>query len=178
MTTTTSQLTPYGVPFSVLRPSRVGRLATASLFYELNDYDSKGVSVYSIGPEDIVLGDGSTRISARKIYMEQADPTEYRAAIALLGDWRHWQVLVNSAKFKPVIEEWREELRTAIQSEAMAVIMDDAKQNPISARWLVEQSAPKNIKRGRPSKAEIESNLRQMQEEKSTTAEDLARLGL
>ena len=156
----------------------MGRFRTLSLFVEnkidkypapftLKDYDHRGA------------------MSMYLKYMEIADPTEYSQAIALLGSWRHWQVLSNAEWFKPTLERWRAELQTKFESDRyreMMEVADKAKGTPqgVSAtKWLAERySSVTKLKRGRPSKAEKATNLREESKEEKLLAEEASRLGI
>lgn len=106
----------------------------------------------------------------RKVYVRIADPTEYKAAMELLGDWEHWKFLRANPVVAKMLDDWKAEVETKLKSEAIKNMKDLAKtdKGAAAARWLAEGSfAPKKV--GRPKK-----------EETTTTrpAEDAKRLGI
>lgn len=117
--------------------------------------------------------------------MEIGDPTEYEMAIALLGSWKHWKLLSEATWFKPLLAEWRRELRVKFESDRyqeMIEVAENGKGTPQglqATKWLAERySDPQNPKRGRPSKAEKKAALKQEQEEDTLLKEEMERLGL
>lgn len=156
----------------------LGRFRTQSLFYEsrhpkypapftLKDYEHKG------------------RMSMYQKYMEIGDPTEYRTAIALLGSWRHWQVLTSASWFQPHIERWRKELKIKFESDRYAEMLKIEESHtgtPMglqATKWLAERysDVPKK-KRGRPTKAEVTANAKEESQEEKLLLEEAERLGL
>ena len=79
--------------------------------------------------------------SARKIYLEQEDVTEYKAAIALLGSWRHWKRLCECSWFQSHLKEWREELEVIVRSKAIRNLQNQSTtdKGAAAARWLAEK---------------------------------------
>jgi hypothetical protein len=122
-------------------------------------------------------------ISMKRVYMEEADPTEYRPAMKLFGDWGHWQKFLTLEWFKPIVESWREELEIKLRSDAIKGIVSMSKQeNPTglnAMKFLANKEyVPDEKKRGRPSKKEIARNMKIQQGIKNETEEDMKRLGL
>jgi len=156
----------------------MGRFRTQSLFIEmknekypapftLKDYDHKGA------------------LSMYRKYMEMADPTEYSTAIALLGGWRHWQLLASCDWFKPHIKRWRDELRVKFENDrylemkSVAETHKGTTQGIAATKWLADRySSSVKPKRGRPSNAEKKTALQQETEESQLLAEEASRLGL
>ncbi|KKL61016.1 hypothetical protein LCGC14_2199550 [marine sediment metagenome] len=156
----------------------MGRFRTQSLFVEmknekypapftLKDYDHKGA------------------LSMYRKYMEMADPTEYSTAIALLGGWRHWQLLTQCDWFKPHIKRWRDELRVKFENDRylemkhVAETMGRTTQGIAATKWLADRySTVTKPKRGRPSAAEKKTALQDETEEDRLLAEEATRLGL
>ena len=156
----------------------MGRFRTQSLFIEhkhesypapftLKDYDNKGA------------------ISMYQMYMDAGDPTEYTQAIAMLGSWKHWQLLTSTNWFKPTVEQWRDELKVKFESDRyreMKEVTETCKGTPqgVSAtKWLAERySRVSSPKRGRPSKAEKARHIKQESEETRILTEDAKRIGL
>lgn len=90
-----------------------------------------------------------------KDYVKISDPTEYKAAMELIGDWEHWKFLRANPVIAKIFDEWKEEVATKLKSEAIKNLKDLAKtdKGAAAARWLAEgQFAPKKV--GRPKKEE------------------------
>ncbi len=156
----------------------MGRFRTQSLFVEmknekypapftLKDYDHKGA------------------LSMYRKYMEMADPTEYSTAIALLGGWRHWQLLTQCDWFKPHIKRWRDELRVKFENDRYLEMKDVAEsckgttQGISATKWLADRySSPNKPKRGRPSAAEKKTALQEETEEEKLIAEEAERIAV
>lgn len=121
-------------------------------------------------------------ISARRIYLECNDVTEYAFAMRLLGSWSHWKKMQNTAKLKPYIKEWREELEAKLRSEAVAKVIEVSQSDSTSAvgaaRYIADKGWDITSKRGRPSKDEVEREKKTQAKIKNTVSADLKRLGL
>lgn len=132
------------------------RQLTLGLFKE-TCFNDNLTPVYTLNDED---KDGYP--SAKKIYLEQRDPTEYRAAIALVGSQEHWKRLCECEWFQPYLEDWRKELDTLLVSEALSAIVNIAKQETstglAAAKFLAEKGWKEKNKntKGRPSKDDIQ----------------------
>lgn len=154
---------------------KMGRYRTLSLFKEtcmtpnlepcftLNEHDKNGLP------------------SMRRLYIEIADPTEYKFAIQVLGSWDHWERLRECEWFKPVIAKWRNILDLKLKSEAIDALratasMEGAK-GTSAARWLAENGVD-GQKRGRPTREEKAGYLKQAVLEDSSTEDEYRRLGL
>lgn len=115
-------------------------------------------------------------------FVELGDPTGYKWAMTYLGDWNHFQRLMNTPWFPAVFAEWNRTLEIKLKSEAMDTIRDIAagtsSQALAAAKFLAETGwKPKHTK-GRPSKAQVDEAAKQMakiQQEHNTDAE---RIGL
>lgn len=113
----------------------MGRYRTQSLFEEFtNGRDI--VPVFNLTDFD------TTTLSAKKIYLDIADITEYKVARALLGSWDHWVRLTETSWFQPYISSWRDELELKIKSEAIenlrATSREEGGKGANAARWLAE----------------------------------------
>lgn len=152
-----------------------GRRRTVSLFLETINFHTPLEPIYTLREEE-----HKGKPSAKKIYLEQRDPSEYRAAMALVGSWEHWQKLLNSKAIFAYIKEWREELKVILKSEAIENMHTIAGQgNPTAAKWLADQgwdAEPKQTKKGvgRPKKEPVKEDPRV----KIEVAGDMERLGL
>lgn len=156
----------------------VGRFRTQSLFVE---------HLHPKYPAPFTLKDREHkgRMSMYEKYMEIGDPTEYRTAIALLGTWRHWQVLTTKDWFKPHVERWRQELSVKLESDRFTEMLEvetSLKGTPTAiaaTKWLADRySTSKKPKRGRPSKTEKAQILQEESQEDKLLIEEAERLGL
>lgn len=128
----------------------MGRYLTQSIFLEYQ-YDAD-VAIYSWGSEDKEYG-GKVFPSLRKLYLEEADPTEYNFANKYLYDWEHWVRICNNAYLYKQIESWQEELEIKLRAAAVAKMLAlDSNFNAI--KWAADGHW--NVRRGRPSRKEQE----------------------
>lgn len=152
-----------------------GKRLTRALFWETRnakgEYDNP---IYTLKERD-----HRDLPSARRIYLECADPTEWVAAHVLLGSWEHWHRLLSCPWFKEHIREWRDALETKMRSEALRQIANTSRgatpQSFAAARFLAEKGwEPK--KTGRPAKADKERAIRMDALLGDEVADDLARI--
>ena len=174
MTVTSLKVGDDELAFECLKDS-MGRFRTQSLFVEhkvdgyvapfsLKEYDHKGA------------------MSMYKKYMDYADPTEYSAALGLLGSWRHWKQLCATKWFEPYIEQWRAELKVKLEFDRFTELKEAAKNGNVTATKALDDrysSEPlKGSKRGRPSKKERAEVAKAEREEADMLAKERERLGL
>jgi hypothetical protein len=108
----------------------------------------------------------------RKVYVDIADPTDYKAMKTLLGDWEHWKLIVENQTIAPIVEQWRNEVNVKLKSEGIASVRKLAASKDSAAKVLIMNEWDKTqAKRGRPSK-------KQEQPELHRHGADAARLGL
>lgn len=140
-----------------------GTWLTRGLFLETSYMDQSGV-IYTLKDEDDLE---RNLPSLYKLYMACEDLTEYEFAVTHLGGWEHWQLIAESAFFKPYVTKWRKELEIKIKSRALKALMDEAlaggKTGFSANKFLIEKGWVERPsgKRGRPSKEEIKSDLNQ-----------------
>jgi hypothetical protein len=128
-----------------------GRYLTQSLFIELS-YSDPEWAIYTLTDEDKELN-GRHYVSLRKLYLEMKDPTEYAFATKYLWGWEHWQKIVNNAIIREYIDRWRDELEVKIRSDAVRSMLKlDTNFNAV--KWAADGHW--NVRRGRPSKNELE----------------------
>lgn len=94
-----------------------GIYRTQSLFKELKN--PKYPYFFNLSEQD-----APDSISLKKRYMAIADPTEYKFAIKMFGNFTHWKKLCGLTWFKPLVEEWRAELATKIESESISRLQE------------------------------------------------------
>jgi hypothetical protein len=185
----------YELDLSKLRSRGTeGLRLTKSLFYELcsgdnMDYrrDQAPFTIMDYDRYDV------QRPSFRRLYLEIGDPTEYEQAIQLLGSVEHWKTLIEANWFRPYIDKWRMELAHKIKSETFKDIEElsrttnsDAvrlqalkmlltKAEDVGTPIELDKDKTKD-KRGRPSKKEVEGNLKRMSKEEKAMEADYARM--
>ena len=122
-----------------------GKKLTAGLFEELADPATAAKPVFKLS-------------DWRKTYVEIADPTDYQAAMVLIGNWEHWLALMKCPGFVEELEKWKEEVDTKLKSEAVSELIKQSKtdKGTAAARWLAEHGYV-DKKRGRPAKKKEEA---------------------
>ncbi len=121
-----------------------GRLKTQSLFFEYR-HRGTGYEIYNLKDYDL-----NGCLSMYKIYM--AEPTEYDAAMRLLGSWHHWNRLCETAWFQVYLDEWRKERAERDEAIGYASLLLSAKEGNVAAARVVAGIDQK--KRGAPGKKE------------------------
>lgn len=122
--------------------------------------------------------------SLYRLYMEEADITEWRFVQKYLYSWDHWELLCNSSWFKPYIAKWRKELELKLRSEALQKVRAvaantghkqtlEANKYLLSGNWMPKAEAKG---RGRPSKEEIKEEANRMAVEEKKLQDDLERV--
>lgn len=133
-----------------------GRPKTQALFYEVR-YDSE--ALYSLKEYDLTVGD-KIFPSAKRLYLELGDPTEYEFATKYFLGWKHWQRICQNKSISEHVEQWREELDMKLRSEAVRQTMAMAKGGSYqAAKFMIDRGWAKRSA-GRPSKEEIERNIK------------------
>lgn len=156
--------------------SSTGGRYTRALFFETTLADKTTV-VYTL--KDF---DHEGYPSLYRLYMEAADPTEYRFAVSHLDGWAHWEELLECTWFKPYVERWRRELDIRLRSEALAKIMAEAQsgsQNSYHAnKYLLEGpwKPAEEKKRGRTTKVAIQQEAHRIASLAQETASDAERI--
>lgn len=125
-------------------------------------------------------------ICARTTFVELGDPTGYKWAIKYLGDWEHWLYLEKSSWFREALAGWRKELEVKQISESVRTIEQIAKDKEgdiklafSAAKYLAEQAwVKKATTRGRPSKVEVDAELKRAALERSIEDDDAERINL
>lgn len=147
-----------------------GRYIVQGLFLE--DRYNTTLSVYTFDGEDKDYK-GTIFPSLKRLYLQHRDPLEYSFANLYLYDWDHWQRLCRNRLVSAHIEKWREELRLSLVSDGVGSIIDQAlnKDSYQAAKWLAEMGWDKSG-RGRPSKEEVEGELKKRADQEKNWSED------
>ena len=124
-------------------------------------------------------------ISLYQKYMEIADPTEWEFSQKMFGSWEHWELLTTKLWFKNHVKRWRDELRVRLFSEQrrkmeeISISGKTATERMQALRWLAAQDkAPVKSTRGRPSRDEIDSQIKRELEALEEISNDANRLGI
>lgn len=124
-------------------------------------------------------------INFGKAYVEDGDPSGYKTAMRLLGDYDYWKFLMKVAWFREAKAEWDETLDAKLSGEGMAKIREIANSEDrgalAAAKFLATLEYRKEkaeAKRGRPSKDELEGKLNEMAAEERELEEHAKRIRL
>jgi hypothetical protein len=123
--------------------------------------------------------------SLYRLYMDHEDPTEFSFAETYLDGYAHWARLCECLWFKEYVERWRSELDLKLKSRAIKTVIDTAADNYSKSQfeavkillnppWREKQVAKNG--RGRPTKAEVQGELKSMAEEEKALQAELARV--
>lgn len=136
------------VDLSLLTGKR-GKYKTTALFWERRHLNPAfATPVYNVSRFD---HDGT--LSMYTIYMSYE--TEYDAAMRIVGDWKHWELLCAGTFFKKHVESWREERAVKEAALAHRVLLEAARSGNIPAARTILLDARKVEKAGRPSNASV-----------------------
>lgn len=152
-----------------------GTYYTRGLFFETTLAD-KSTVVYTLKNQD---HEGFP--SLYRLYMEAADPTEYRFATSALDGWSHWEALCACSWFKPYLTSWRRELEIKIKSDALlevlAIAKTGGKEKLAANRFLIEKGwEPQKSGKGRPSKDEVNRAAFEIASERAQLDDDFDRI--
>jgi len=160
------------------------RFRTQSLFWELRyGTEEKYPPVFTLKSDNIER-DGVTYYSLKKIYMsyDHVPSMEYEFAIDVFNSWDHWNKLANDTlpAIKGEIKAWREELDIKLKALGIKALINASRDNDAkgvqASKYLVEKGYIS--KRGRPSKEEMERELKTNTRLKKELSSDLERIGL
>ena len=161
---------------------KMGRYRTQSLFWEMRDESM--TPVWCMKDYNLVK-EGTTYPSLKKIYMEydHVPGAEYEFAMDQLGSWDHWIKLCNDTtpQIKEMIQGWRDEIEVRLKAKGIkSIIMHSLDNDPKglqAAKYLVEKGYAAK-KAGRPSKEEVERELKVDARAAKERLADLERIGL
>lgn len=155
---------------------KMGRYLTQGLFYETR---SEGYSpLFTLKDYDYQVG-SVTYISLKRLYLEIADPTEYKFATEVFGNWNQWLAITNSGMLMEYITKWREELEIKLASLAINAMINTAitegSKGTAAAKYVAErgwsQLSNKTKKEDKRIK-QIEDSI------SASVKDDLQRLGI
>jgi hypothetical protein len=162
----------------------MGALQTKGLFYELTLPEERKImgTSWTLKENDL-KADGMVYKSMKRVYLEMEDVTEYDFAMATLGSFKHWERVTESPILTKHITQWRKELNLKLKARAMRSIIkaatEDEKVSFQAMKYLADNEyLDKTGKRGRPSKEEVNAELRKEVESSKTFKDDAERIGL
>jgi len=136
------------------------RYRTSSLFWETRHSDEvRFPPLYTIKEHPYTV-DGVTYPSLKQVYLsyDHIPGYEYEFALATFGSWEHWLKLSTESTYVKLIKGWREELEIRNKATAIRNIIASSKDSTPTglqaSRYLADKGY--EVKRGRPSKGDIE----------------------
>jgi hypothetical protein len=122
-----------------------GRNVVLGLFKEFARPDVKFRPIYTLK-------------EVKQMFLEARDPSEYEAAMSIVGEWDHWLQLRNHPQLKSLIDHWHKELEVKLRSEAIKELVKHSKAQggTAAAKWLADKGYVGEPKKrvGRPNKEE------------------------
>lgn len=150
----------------------MNRPLTQSLFLEIGYNED---AIYTLKDNDHFHND-KTYPSLKRLYLECADPTEYEFATTHLLGWKHWLRLCDNKILRKHIDEWREELEIKLRCRGVKNVMFAASTgNYQAAKWLADRGWDTRGA-GRPSKADVDREMKIQTDIRSEYEADVVRL--
>ena len=153
-----------------------GRWLSRSLFFELNGYVMGPSTIFTNKDEDFEVK-GKKLISFKKLFLETDDITGYTMATQHLGGYTHWKWLRESALVGPLIKEVEEQMEVRMRSIGLKSLINSAKNGNYNASKFLSDKGWVELKSGRPSKADIKKEARQMAQAIDGLEADFSRIG-
>lgn len=171
---------------SKFRHPITNRRYTSQLFWDMQI--DQPIASRIIEPMFTLHEDKPGLINFRKEYVRDMDPTGHKTANRLLESYEHYNMLMKLKWFKDAKKEWDKELGAKMEQEATDVLMEIMKGGEdfktterISAAKVILGKAKVVNKeplqqKGRPSKAQIEGELKEQARLTKEEQEDLKRI--
>lgn len=115
--------------FSTKFKTSSGVLLTKTLFYEfayITDNDKKNV-LYTLKDHDY-----QGYPSLKRLYLEEADLTEYKFAIKYFNDYDHWISLASKPWLSDFVASCRRELELKVRSDALKALINISNDSTIT----------------------------------------------
>jgi len=146
---------------------------TQALFLEMG---YKAQAMFTLDDEDKEYK-GKVYPSLKKLYLALEDPTEYEVATKHLGGWEHWKRLRGNKLLARHLDAWQEELNIKLTAKGVKLAIDIATTGGTfqAAKWLADTGWKKSGA-GRPSKEDIEGELKKQARDSDDYAEDVLRI--
>ena len=156
-----------------------GRTRTQSLFWEyrINDAPPDYAPLFTLKDRE-----HHGLPSLKKIYMsyEHIPGQEYEFAIDVFNSWDQWQAICNNKLLAKEINKWKNEYDVRLRAKAMKTLirnaLEDGAKGVASAKYLAEGAWIG--KRGRPSKEEVQRELKLQASLAKEFNHDIERIGL
>lgn len=159
-----------------------GNWYTLALFDETCLHQSHPMR--NVDPVFSLYSDKPGLINCLKTFVALRDPTGYKWAMEYLGDWKHWERLMQLAWFQEAVATWQHQLQLMLQAEAIQRIQQiaesDSSQSLAANKYIAEEGWKPKTKstRGRPSKAEVSAEMKRLTKEAQEVEADAERIGL
>lgn len=150
----------------------MNRPLTQSLFLEIGYNED---AMFTLKDNDHEHN-GKTYYSLKRLYLEMGDPTEYEFAITYLLGWKHWQRLCENRALRKHIDEWREELEVKLRCRGIKSMMFAAAGGNYQAAKFLADRGWDNKGAGRPSKADVDREVKIQADIRSEFEADALRL--
>lgn len=117
--------------------------------------------------------------SLYRLYMQEADPTEYIFATKYFDSYDHWKGMTTRPWFKEIVARWREELDVKIRADALKRIIAESKSASknsfVANKYLLEKGWISQGK-GRPSKEQVQAAVKEEAEKAKVLDDDFLRV--
>lgn len=149
-----------------------GKWLTQSLFLEFKWNED---ALYTLGDSDKEYK-GRILPSIKRLYIELGDVTEYEFANEHFGGWNHWKKLRGNKAIAKHIDEAKDELELKLMATGVKQIIEHAKGDKgyQAAKWLADRGWDTR-KAGRPSKDEVEGELKKQAQDADEYSADVLR---
>jgi hypothetical protein len=149
-----------------------GKWLTQALFLEMG---YKPQAIFTLDDEDKEYK-GRVYPSLKRLYLEAEDPTEYMIS-QHVGGWNHWKRIRGNKLLAKHINEWQDELNVKLTAKGVALAIKIATDGGTfqAAKWLADTGWDKRIA-GRPSKEDVESELKKQARDSDDFGEDILRV--
>lgn len=150
-----------------------GKWFTQALFLEMG---YKPQAMFTLDDKDKTY-EGVIYPSLKRLYLEAEDPTEYDISVSHLGGWNHWKRLRGNKLIAKHLDEWKEELNVKLTAKGVKLAVKIASEGGTfqAAKWLADTGWEKRIA-GRPSKDEVEGELKKQARDADDFSADILRV--
>ena len=154
---------------------KMNRFRTQSLFYEWYIPEDKN----DLDPIFTLKNQSHNGLpSMKELYLSYEDPTGYQFAIDHLGSYPHWKKLCKLKWFQEYKKDWDDELEVRLLSKSIRKVntlaQGDTAQAFNAAKYLADKGW--EPKKGRPTKAEKEKQLKVQTQLEDELQEDFDRV--
>jgi hypothetical protein len=155
-----------------------GRFRTQSLFWETSTKREKYPPLFTLKDKE-----SKGLPSLRQIYFtyEHLPEHEYEFALDVFGSWELWNKIATESTVRHHIVEWRKELEMKVRASAMKAMiqsaLNDGSKGAATAKYLSE-AGWRGTARGRPTKEELQRELKVQAGIAKEFEADLERIGL